>query len=409
MRTLRGEIDLVAAGEQAVRERVLTAPAGTIRIRPGPAGRLAVFLPYSPTWVTKIKTVADRRWHPEKKCQDGGAVPWNGSRPIMDGVPAVAPGPRLLDRVREAIRARHYSHRTEQAYVTWITRYIRFHGKRHPAEMADLEVNQFLTHLAVHGRVAASTQNQALAALLFLYAKVLNRSLGQIEGVVRARRPRRLPVVLTRQEVRAVLDELNGTPPLVCTLLYGSGLRLLECLGLRVKDVDFHRQEIRVREGKGRKDRVTMLPSAVREPLRAHLDKVRRQHARDLEEGLGRAPLPDALARKFPTADREWTWQWVFPASSHYVDRRTRVRHRHHLHESVIQRAVKEAVRRAGLAKPASCHSFRHSFATHLLEDGYDIRTVQELLGHKDVKTTMIYTHVLNRGGKAVRSPMDGL
>ncbi len=465
---LRGEIDAVAAWEDVVSDLVLTAHAGTIQIRLGPAGRLTVFLPYSPTWVAKIKTVADRRWHPEKKywtvphteaamahlltifageplyvepslrsievsnkqesrpepeilpttaCerkpemsgQDRGAVTWNGPHPIVVGVPAVAPGSRLLDRVRQAIRARHYSDRTEQAYVAWVARYVRFHGKRHPAEMAEAEVNQFLTHLAVHGRVAASTQNQALAALLFLYAKVLNRPLGQIEGVVRARRPRRLPVVLTRHEVRAVLDELNGTPRLVCTLLYGSGLRLLECLRLRVKDVDFHRHEIRVREGKGHKDRFTVLPSAVREPLRAHLDKVHRQHARDLERGLGRVPLPDALARKYPTADREWAWQWVFPASSHYVDRRTGVRHRHHLHESVIQRAVKEAIRRAALAKLASCHSFRHSFATHLLEDGYDIRTVQELLGHVDVKTTMIYTHVLNRGGKGVRSPMDGL
>ena len=284
--------------------------------------------------------------------------------------------------------------------MTWIRRYILFHGKRHPAEVGEPEVNRFLTHLAVHRRVAASTQNQALAALLFLYAKVLNQPLRQIEGVVRARRPRRLPVVLTRREVRAVLDELNGTPRLVCTLLYGSGLRLLECLRLRVKDVDFHRQEITVREGKGHKDRVTVLPSAARKTLRVHLETIRRQHARDLARGLGRAPLPDALARKYPTADRDWAWQWVFPASSHYVDRHTAVRYRHHLHESVIQRAVKEAVRRAGLAKPASCHSLRHSFATHLLEDGYDIRTVQELLGHKDVKTTMIYTHVLNRGGK---------
>jgi integron integrase len=273
--------------------------------------------------------------------------------------------------------------------------------------MGELEVNQFLTHLAVHDRVAASTQNQALAALLFLYDNVLNRPLGQIEGVVRARRPRRLPVVLTRQEVQAVFHELEGTPRLVCMLLYGSGLRLVEALRLRVKDIDFSRNEIRVRDGKGQKDRVTMLPTAVRNPLQAHLEKGRRQHAKDLARGLGRAPLPDALARKYPTADRQWAWQWVFPASSHYVDRRTGVRHRHHLHETVIQKAVREAVRRAGLAKPASCHTFRHSFATHLLEDGCDIRTVQELLGHKDVKTTMIYTHVLNRGGKGVQSPMD--
>ncbi len=315
----------------------------------------------------------------------------------------------LLDRVRQAIRARHYSPSTEQAYVAWIRRFIFFHGKRHPTEMGEPEVNQFLTHLAVHEHVAASTQNQALAALLFLYDKVLNRPLGQIEGIVRARRPRRLPVVLTRQEVRTVLDQMDGTPRLVCTLLYGSGLRLLECLCLRVKDVDFQRNEILVRDGKGGKDRVTMLPGAVKMPVQGHLEKVRLRHAKDLARGLGRAPLPDSLARKYPSADRQWAWQWVFPASSHYVDRHTGVRHRHHLHESVIQRAVKDAVRRAGLAKPASSHSFRHSFATHLLEDGYDIRTVQELLGHQDVKTTMIYTHVLNRGGKGVRSPMDGL
>jgi integron integrase len=324
-------------------------------------------------------------------------------------MPAAAPAPRLLDRVRQAIRARHYSPSTEQAYVAWIRRFIFFHRKRHPTEMGEMEVNQFLTHLAVHQRVAASTQNQALAALLFLYDKVLNRPLGQIEGVVRARRPRRLPVVLTREEVRTVLDGLDGAPRLVCSLLYGSGLRLLESLRLRIKDIDFHRNEVTVRDGKGGKDRVTMLPAAVKAPLLAHLEKVRRQHAKDLARSLGRAPLPDALSRKYPDADRQWAWQWVFPASSHYADRHTGVRHRHHLHESVIQRAVKEAVRRAGLTKPASCHSFRHSFATHLLEDGYDIRTVQELLGHKDVKTTMIYTHVLNRGGKAVRSPMDGL
>lgn len=290
-----------------------------------------------------------------------------------------------------------------------VKRFIFFHNKRHPLEMAEPEVNQFLTHLAVHDRVAASTQNQALAALLFLYDKVLNHPLGRIEGVVRAHRPRRLPVVLTQQEVRAVLDGLDGTARFVCALLYGSGLRLLECLRLRVKDVDVHRNEILVHDGKGLKDRVTMLPDAVKKPLQAHLEKVRQQHADDLARGLGRAPLPDAIARKYPNADRLWAWQWIFPASSHYVDRRTGMRHRHHVHESVIQRAVKEAVRHAGLTKPASCHSFRHSFATHLLDNGYDIRTVQELLGHADVKTTMIYTHVLNRGGKGVRSPIDEL
>jgi len=330
-------------------------------------------------------------------------------RTLNGSMPVAVPAPRLLDRVRQAIRARHYSSSTEQAYVAWIRRFIFFHRKRHPTEMAEMEVNEFLTHLAVHQRVAASTQNQALAALLFLYDKVLNRRLGQIEGVVQARRPRRLPVVLTREEARTVLDRLDGAPRLVCSLLYGSGLRLLESLRLRIKDIDFHRNEITVRDGKGGKDRVTVLPAAVRAPLLAHLEEIRRQHAKDLARSLGRAPLPDALDRKYPDADRQWSWQWVFPASSHYVDRHTGLRHRHHLHESVIQKAVKESVRRAELAKPASCHSFRHSFATHLLEDGYDIRTVQELLGHKDVKTTMIYTHVLNRGGKGVRSPMDGL
>lgn len=324
-------------------------------------------------------------------------------------MPACSRCPGPLERVRQALRARHYSRRTEEAYVAWIIRFIGFHGRGDPGEMGEPEVNQFLTSLAVREHVAASTQNQALAALLFLYDKVLNRRLGEIGGVVRARRPRRLPVVLTRPEVRAVLAGLDGTPRLVCMLLYGSGLRLLECLRLRVKDIDFQRHEITVRDGKGGKDRVTMLPVAVEKTLQAHLERVRRQHAGDLAKGLGRAPLPDALARKYPDADRLWAWQWVFPALSHYVDERTSVRHRHHLHESVIQRAVKEAIRRRGLTKPASCHSLRHSFATHLLEEGYDIRTVQELLGHKDVKTTMIYTHVLNRGGKGVRSPVDGL
>ncbi|MBI1745772.1 MAG: integron integrase [Acidobacteria bacterium] len=323
--------------------------------------------------------------------------------------PGAPPKPKLLEQVRQAIRVRHYSYRTEQAYVAWITRFIFFHGKRHPAEMGEPEIRQFLSDLAVSKKVSASTQNQALNALLFLYRHVLNQPLGWVGDVVRAKRPKRLPMVLTRQEVKALLAQLEGVPLLVGTLLYGAGLRLLEALRLRVKDVELVRNEIVVRDGKGEKDRVTMLPAAVKEPLLQHLEQVRCLHQTDLKAGLGRAHLPYALARKYVNADREWGWQYVFPATSHFVDKETGIRHRYHLHESVVQKAVKEAVRRAGLAKPASCHTFRHSFATHLLEDGYDIRTVQELLGHKDVSTTMIYTHVLNRGGKGVRSPVDSL
>jgi len=319
------------------------------------------------------------------------------------------PAPRLYDRAVEVLRARHYSRRTEEAYVHWMRRFLSFYRGRHPRELAEGDVNCFLTHLALRENVAASTQNQALAGLLFLYEHVLEQPLNRIQGVVRARKPKRLPVVLTRAEVAAVLDQLNGVPRLVCTLLYGSGVRLLEGLALRMKDLDFGRGEITVRDGKGRRDRVTMLPEALRQPLQAHLWQVREQHEADLALGLGRAPLPDALVRKYPNADREWSWQWVFPASSHYLDRQTGLRRRHHLHESVIQRAVHDAVRRAGLSKPAATHTFRHSFATHLLEDGYDIRTVQELLGHQDVKTTMVYTHVLNRGGLGVHSPLDRL
>jgi len=325
------------------------------------------------------------------------------------GSGSVVGKPRLLDEIRRSLRVRHDSRRTERAYTHWIRRVILFHGKRHPREMGAPEVNGFLTHPAIERRVAAPTQNQALAALLYLYDRVLEQRLGIVEGIVRARRPRRLPVVLTRSEVREVLAQIEGTSRLVATLLYGSGLRLLECLGLRVKDIDFDRGEIVVPDGKGQKDRVTMLAASTKDHLATHLEVVERQHRADLARGLGRVPLPDALAKKYPAEDREWGWQWAFPASSHYVDRATGVRHRHHLHETVVQRAVKEAVRRTGIAKRASCHTFRHSFATHVLGDGYDIRTVQELLGHQDVKTTMIYTHVLNRGGKGVRSPADGL
>jgi integron integrase len=326
---------------------------------------------------------------------------------VRETSPAHAPKPRLLDQVREAVRARHYSRRTEKAYIHWIKRYIFFHGKRHPAELGASEVTAFLTSLAVHDKVAASTQNQALSALLFLYREVLSVELPWLDDVIRAKRPQHLPVVLTRDEVRAVLQRLDGAPRLMALLLYGAGLRLLECCRLRVKDVDFATNQIVIRHGKGGKDRVTMLSAAVKAALIAHLERARKQHQADLRHGAGWVELPSALTRKYPNAGRDWGWQWVFPATRMYVDRLTAQRRRHHLHESVLQRAVKDAVRGAGIAKPATCHTFRHSFATHLLEESHDIRTVQELLGHSDVSTTMIYTHVLNRGPAAVRSPAD--
>jgi integron integrase len=316
--------------------------------------------------------------------------------------------PRLLDRVRQALRLRHYSRRTEKAYVGWIRRFVLHHGRRHPREMGRPEVSAFLTHLAARERVSASTQNQALSALLFLYGQVLGADIGWLDDVVRARRPARVPVVLTREEVRAVLAELEGTQKLMASLLYGAGLRLLECCRLRVKDLELGRGEIVVREGKGGRDRVTILPGQLIAPLATQIERVRAQHARDLAAGAGSVELPQALERKYPRAPFDLGWQWVFPATRLYTDPASGRRRRHHLHESVLQRAVREAVLRAGIRKPASCHTLRHSFATHLLENGYDIRTIQELLGHRDVSTTMIYTHVLNRGGRGVRSPLDG-
>jgi integron integrase len=315
--------------------------------------------------------------------------------------------PKLLDRVREAIRTRHYSPRTERTYVGWIRRFILFHGRRHPRDMGESEVVAFLSSLATAGRVSASTQNQALSALVFLYSEVLGERLDWLNGIVRAQRPVRIPVVLSRDEVRALLSQLEGTGWLMASLMYGSGLRLLECVELRVKDVDLDLREIRVRDGKGRKDRVTTLASTLVDPLKGQLTRVRLLHDQDLADGCGCVALPDALARKYPNAGREWGWQWMFPATRHYVDRHTGQRRRHHVHESVPQRLVRAAVVRAGLTTPASCHTLRHSFATHLLEAGHDIRTIQELLGHRDVSTTMIYTHVLNVGGRGVRSPLD--
>jgi integron integrase len=314
---------------------------------------------------------------------------------------------RLMDEVRRAIRTRHMSRRTEESYAAWVRRFIVFHGRRHPRELGAADVAAFLSWLATERRVSASTQNLALSALLFLYREVLHADIGLVEGVVRARAPVRLPVVLTKAEVSAVLGRLTGTPALVAALLYGSGLRLQEAITLRVKDIDFGRNEITVRRGKGQKDRRTMLPLAIKERLASHLALVREQHASDLASGCGRVVLPDALDRKFVNAGTEWAWQFVFPAARICSDPRWGAPSRFHLHDSAVQRAVALAVRQSGIAKRASCHTFRHSFATHLLEAGYDIRTVQELLGHSDVSTTMIYTHVLNRGGLGVRSPAD--
>ncbi|MGH7457645.1 MAG: integron integrase [Longimicrobiaceae bacterium] len=305
------------------------------------------------------------------------------------------------------MRVRHYSIRTEEAYVRWIRRFVRFHGTRHPSGLGPLEIEAFLTHLATEERVAASTQNQALNALVFLYRNVLDRPFPGLDKLVRAKKPKRLPVVLTREEVAHVLAQLDGTHRLIASLLYGSGLRLLESLRLRTKDLGFRESQIVVRDGKGGKDRITMLPERLRAALRLHLKRVELLHQADLEAGFGSAYLPGALERKYPNAGRSWGWQYVFPARARSRDPRSGTVRRHHLGESAVQRTVAIAVREAKLTKPASCHTFRHSFATHLLEDGYDIRTVQELLGHKDVRTTMIYTHVLARGGKAVRSPLD--
>jgi integron integrase len=317
--------------------------------------------------------------------------------------------PRLLAQVKGHMRARHLSPRTERVYLGWIVRYIRYHGMRHPTELGEREIVAFLTHLAAEQDVSRSTQMQALSALLLLYREILVIPVGDLRRVLRSASPTRLPAVLSRGEVRALLDQLHGTTRLIALLLYGAGLRLMECLTLRVKDLDFARGEIRVRRGKGGKDRVTMLPQSARGALEKHLERVRALHTRDLQDGAGRVALPTALERKAPAWGTDLSWQWVFPASRRFRDPGTGQARRHHVHETAVQRAMQRAVREAGIAKRATCHTLRHSFATHLLEDGYDIRTLQELLGHTDVSTTMIYTHVLNRGRLGVRSPADRL
>jgi integron integrase len=315
--------------------------------------------------------------------------------------------PKLLDQLRDVLRTRHYSIRTERAYTDWVRRFIGYHRMRHPDVMGPSEVGQFLTHLAVKKNVAASTQNQALNALLFFYREVLSRELGKVQGVVRARKPQRLPAVLSAGEAQQVLSLMHGTHQLMAFLLYGSGLRLMECCRLRVKDVDFEQNQVIVRDGKGEKDRVTMLPLQTKERLREHLHRVQRLHENDLKAGHTWIWLPYALEKKYPNAGREWNWQWVFPSRSLSKDPRSGRVGRHHAHENSLQKAVRQASRLARLSKPVSCHTFRHSFATHLLEAGYDIRTVQQLLGHKDVSTTMIYTHVMKQPGIGVKSPLD--
>lgn len=325
--------------------------------------------------------------------------------------PVVKPAvtPRLRDQLRDALRRRHYSYRTEQSYIHWVRRFIFFHGKRHPRDMGEPEIAAFLTDLAVKRRVSASTQNQALSAILFLYKGVLERDIGLIRGVVRAKRPERLPVVMTREEVQSVLQRLSGREWLMACLMYGAGLRVMECMRMRLKDIDFGLKQIVVRDGKGQKDRVTPLPETLVSALHQQIEEVKRARDGDLADGYGEVSMPFALARKYPNAARELAWWYLFPASQRSRDPYSDRILRHHLDESVAQRAVKTAVRSAGLTKPVSCHSFRHSFATHLLAAGHDIRTIQEILGHQDVRTTMVYTHVLGKGAKGVFSPLDGI
>lgn len=376
--------------------------------------RLACYRPLWAAPVRRVKHIGVRSAAPENfhRIPASPAVslplPVITTAPLIAETPPPSPAaPRLLDRVRWHLRIKRYSIRTEQAYLDWIRRFILFHGKRHPAAMGEEEIAAFLSHLGVDQHVAASTQNQAFSALLFLYQQVLDRKLEFITGVERVRRPPKLPVVFTRSEARSVIAQLEGDYRIMGELLYGAGLRLMELLRLRVKDVDFGYNQIIVREGKGLRERRTVLPTRLKQPLQLHLQRVRQLHRQDLARGAGSVYLPFALARKYGNASRDWRWQYVFPATKLSADPRSGNVRRHHIGEKNLQNAVKAAIRAAGLSKAASCHTFRHSFATHLLERGADIRAVQELLGHKDISTTMVYTHVLNKPGLGILSPLD--
>lgn len=314
---------------------------------------------------------------------------------------------KILDLVRESIRLKHYSIRTEEAYVNWIKRYILFHNKKHPVDLSEVHIRKYLSHLAVKQKVAASTQNQALNAIVYLYKNILKIELGDLGTIERAKRSRSIPVVFSQTEAKNVLDNMSGVNKLMASLLYGTGMRLMECVRLRIKDVDFGNNQILVRDGKGNKDRITVLPEKLKEILKIQIKRVKLTHQQDLLEGFGTVHLPNALSKKYPSAGKSIGWQFIFPASKVSKDPRSDKVHRHHIHESLLQKAVNKAIKKTKIEKPASCHTFRHSFATHLLENGYDIRTVQDLLGHANVKTTMIYTHVLNKGGLAVKSPLD--
>ncbi|MFA6143105.1 MAG: integron integrase [Candidatus Omnitrophota bacterium] len=439
----------------------------TISITFSKNGALCVRVPYDPILIAAMKSIADHAWDPEKKIwlfpntqthadlllntlyNSGLFSPLkidsltklspenlfadpeaNAAQTPRLSNPSAAAKAKVLDkgefvepyrqappdtqslflqRYLEALSARHYSNRTKESYKKWLRRFLDIHRGRSAKTLGGPEINAFLSHLAVEENVSASTQNQALAALLFFFRNVMNMPIGDVGEVIRAKKPKRLPVVMSRQEVRAVLAELKGDKWLAASLMYGTGLRLMECLELRVQDIDFTRNEILVHNGKGAKDRMTMLPETLGKPLCEHLERVKKIHEKDIAEGWGRVPIPGALEKKYPNASADWAWQWVFPQDRRWKDAVTSTEGRYHMDPSILQSAVHEAILKAGIAKSASCHTFRHSFATHLLESGYDIRTVQELLGHSDVKTTMIYTHVLNRGPNGVRSPADGL